>query len=185
MSEAILLRYKDNSNVSGTGAVAEIFEASDGAVAIRWRGDHPAWGIWPDIRDLEAIHGHGGDSVVQYLDKDRLIRAYQRVMPFLLNSAEHNRPLTCGPHPDHGDRLRLTFHNEPTWYFWVALLDGSTKAATHEEVAGEIRHTWVSPEGDLWLQYSTPGTFTDLLEGETYSNPGTAWDQHDDPEVNR
>jgi hypothetical protein len=176
MAEAILHRYKDNSNVSGTGVVADIFEAPDGAVAIRWRGEHPAWGIWPDIRDLEAIHGHQGDSVVQYLDKDRLLRSYQRVMPYAITSQDQFRPLMAGAHPEHPDRLRLVFQTKQAWRWWIALLDGSSDAATHTEVAGEIQHQWIDPEGDLWLVHYTP-TAT--------SNPGTARDQHDDPEVNR
>lgn len=156
MSEAVLVRYKDNGNVSGTGVVADIYEAPDGAVAIRWRGDHPAWGIWPDIRDLEAIHGHGGDSVVQYLDKDRLLRAWPRVMAWMLSARYADRPVTVGPHPDHADRLRLTFANERVWRWWIALFDGSTDTATHTEVAGEIQHQWIDPEGDLWLCHYTP-----------------------------
>ena len=156
MTEAILRRYKDTSGVSGTGSVAEIFEATDGAVAIRWRGDRPSWGIWPDIRDLEAIHGHEGDSVVEYLDNARLLAAYKRVTPFLLSA--HRRPKTVGPHPDHPDRLRLTFPDDLAWAFWVALLDGSTHAAVHEEVNGEIEHRWISADGNVWLQWHSPLT---------------------------
>lgn len=174
MTEYILQRYADRSGVSGIGTVADIYEAPDGAVAIRWRGEHPAWGIWPDIRDLEAIHGHGGDSIVQYLEKDRLLSAYQRTITWLLSARYADRPITVMPHPDHPDRLRLTFKDERVWRFWISLFDGSSHAAVHEEVAGEIEHRWVTPDGDLWLIYHSP-----------ISNPGTAWDRHDDPEVNR
>ena len=152
MTEAILIRREDPSGVSGTGPVAEIFEADDGAVAIRWRGDRPSWGLWSDIRDLEAIHGHEGKSVVEYLEPHRLLAAYQLVVPYLRSDDW----VTCGPHPDHPDRLRVTFAEEPTWLFWIALFDGSSFAATHEEITGEMHHTWISPDGDLWLQYFTP-----------------------------
>lgn len=156
MSEAVLLRHKDISGVSGTGVVGEIFEASDGAVAIRWRGEHPAWGIWPDIRDLEAVHGHQGASVVEYVEPHRLLDAYKRVVPFLLSARTAWSPLTCAPHPDHPDRLRLTFDGEANWRWWIALLDGSSDAATHEEVNGEMQHRWVSSDGNLWLIYHSP-----------------------------
>jgi len=177
----VLNRHQDVSGVSGTGQVCEGAEFSDGAVALRWLGERPSWGLWPDIRDVEAIHGHEGATEISFTDNDRLLKAYQRVMPWLI-APGGGRPLTCAPHPDRPDRLLLTFHSEVLWAFWVALLDGSTHAATHEEIDGEIHTTWISPEGDLWLQYSVAGTFTELLEGETY---GTAWDRHDDPEVNR
>jgi hypothetical protein len=179
-----LYRHEDISGVSGTGVVCEGVEFSDGAVAVRWLGDHPSTTAWKDIRDMEAIHGHSGATEVLYSEPARLLAAYQRVIPWLLSARYADRPVTCAPHPDHPDRLLLGFKTEKAWRMWVALLDGSTYAATHEEVDGEIRTTWISPDGGLWLQYRTPGTFTELLEGETYT-PGTAWDKHDDPEENR
>lgn len=156
MTEAILHRYIDDSGVSGTGTVGEIFEASDGAVAIRWRGDRASWGLWGDIRDLEAIHGHGGHSVVEYLEPHRLLAAYQRVNHWLLSARYADRPITCAPHPDHPDRLRCTFKDERVWRFWISLFDGSTYAAVHEEVNGETEHRWTSPDGNLWCVYYSP-----------------------------
>lgn len=184
MSEFTLYRYEDKSDVSGTGRVAFGVEFPDGAVAVRWPGDHPSTAAWGDIRDVEAIHGHGGSTVVEYADNARLLAAYKAVVPWLLE-ATHSHPKTVAPHPDHPDRLRVTFWDEKAWAFWVALFDGSTHAATHAEVNGEIETTWVSPDGNLWFQYFTPGTFTDLLESETYDSPGLTWENHDDPEVNR
>jgi hypothetical protein len=55
-----LRRHVDVSNVSGTGDVAEFAEFSDGTVAVHWFGEHPSTSVWPDIRDVEAVHGHGG-----------------------------------------------------------------------------------------------------------------------------
>lgn len=106
-------------------------------------------------------------------DTDRLVRAYSRVVPHILY--EHYVPRAVGPHPDHPDRLRVVLSGERDWRFWVALLDGSTDTATHAEVAGEIQHQWIDPEGDLWCTYYTP-TAT--------SNPAASWESHDDPEVN-
>ena len=161
----VLQRYSDPSGVSGLGVVAHGAEFDDGSVALHWPGEHPSTAVWGDLRDVEATHGHEGATVVQYTDNDRLLKAYQRVVPWMLTARHQDQP-----HPLHPDRLRLVMPDERVWAFWVALLDGSTHAATHEEVNGEIRTTWISPEGDLWLQWSTPGTFTELLEGERYEH---------------
>lgn len=152
----LLRRHVDISNVSGTGDVAELAEFSDGAVAVRWHGDHPSTACWNDIRDVEFIHGHKGATEIVFNDAERLVRAYQRVMPWLLSSRDRDVPITCAPHPDHSDRLRLTFKEEWAWRKWVALLDGSSFAASHEEVNGEMHHTWISPDGDLWFQFFSP-----------------------------
>lgn len=173
----ILRRHHDVSKVSGTGDVAEFAEFSDGAVAVRWHGDHPSTAAWNDIRDVEFIHGHQGATEIVPVESERLLAAYQRVTHWLLSARYADRPITCAPHPDHPDRLRCTFKDKRVWAFWISLLDGSTHAATHEEVNGEIVTTWVSPDGNLWLQYFTPGTFTDLLEGETY--PLETFDRED------
>ena len=51
------------------------------------------------------------------------------------------------------------------WAFWTALLDGSTHAATHVEVNGEMEHTFITPDGNVWLVYYTPtATATDPLD---------------------
>ena len=190
MTEFTLHRYEDVSGVSGTGDVAWGVEWPDGAVAIRWPGEHPSTAVWNDIRDAEDTHGHGGKTVVKYVAvSDRLLDAYQLVMRFLLN--EYTRPITVGPHPDHADRLRLTFLDEPDWRYYVALLDGSTYAATHEEVNGGTRHRWIDPSGSLWLEYSTPlvgdsrhwsdGTPVDHAEMDAQAddNPLTTFDRED------
>lgn len=171
MTEFTLHRYADVSGVSGTGDVAFGVEFPDGAVAVRWPGEHPSTAAWNDIRDVEAIHGHGGSTVVEYSEPDRLIAAYQRVVPWLLDKGAVAKPMLVAPHPDHPDRLRLVFPNEGNWSFWIDLLGGSVDATTHEEVNGEMQHTWVTPDGNLWLQY--------------FSQIGSLWEAHDDPEMNR
>lgn len=152
----VLQRNIDHSGVSGTGVVAYGIEFDDGSVALRWPGEHPSTAVWSDMRDMEFIHGHEGDTVVQYSDPERLNRAYKRAVAWMLSARYADRPVTCDEHPDHPGRLRLTFKDERPWRFWISLLDGSTHAATHVEVNGETAHTWVSPDGDLFLQYFTP-----------------------------
>ena len=93
--------------------------------------------------------------MVEYLDNARLLAAYKRVVPWLLE-ATHSHPKTVAPHPDHPDRLRVTFWDEKAWAFWVALFEGSTHAAVHEEVNGETEHRWVSADGNLWLLWHGP-----------------------------
>ena len=169
MTEFTLHRYEDVSGVSGTGDVAWGVEWPDGAVAIRWPGEHPSTAVWNDIRDAEDTHGHGGKTVVRYVAMEsRLLDAWRMVAPFLCN--EYTRPITVGPHPDHADRLRLCFRDEPDWRYWLALLEGSSYAATHTEVNGETCHRWISPDGDLYLEYFTP-----LAD----DNPLTTFDRED------
>lgn len=145
-------------------------EFPDGAVAVRWPGPHPSTAAWGDIRDVEAIHGHGGSTVVTYLDRSRLIDAYALVMPYVLTAQPHLRPVMVSPHPDHMDRLRLVLKDEQGWRWWIALLDGSSDAAIHEEVNGETEHRWVSADGNVWCVYYSP------LSGD---DPLTTFDEED------
>lgn len=72
-----LLRTVDHSGVSGPRAgqppmhVAEGVEFFDGSVALRWyHPDYPATTIWPSLAGVLAIHGHGGDTVVDWIDEE-------------------------------------------------------------------------------------------------------------------
>jgi hypothetical protein len=151
-----LNRLHDVSGVSGEGDdKATVCEFESGLVAMHWNSDTPTVEVLTDIRHVTKLHAHGGASVLSILE-NRLVRAYQRVVPWVVSAQHRDRPITCAPHPDHPDRLRLTLKDEIAWRFWVALFDGSTEAATHTEVAGEIQHQWIDPEGDLWLTYYTP-----------------------------
>ena len=149
MTEFVLQRHEDPSGVSGTGAVAWGCEWPDGAVAVRWPGDHPSTATWGDIRDVEAIHGHNGKTTVTYNDTEALLGWYERLCRYLCS--HRRQPVTCGPHPDYPSRIRLTFNSYATFAFWVALLDGSTDAAIQEEVDGELQQRWATPDGLVWL----------------------------------
>ena len=65
-----LIRHQDVSGVSGTGPVAEGVQFTDGAVALRWYGDYPTTTVWDSIDSVVAIHGHGGATVVEWLDPE-------------------------------------------------------------------------------------------------------------------
>jgi hypothetical protein len=64
----VLRRYVDVSGVSGTGDVAQGVVWSDGAVSLRWLGTHPATAAWDDLAAVLAVHGHGGSTVLRWLD---------------------------------------------------------------------------------------------------------------------
>ena len=60
-------RHSDPSGISGTGVIAEGWESSDGkTVVLLWLTDTPSLNIYRDIRDVEAIHGHGGSSEIVF-----------------------------------------------------------------------------------------------------------------------
>jgi hypothetical protein len=63
-----LQRNEDVSGVSGTGVVAEGIQFSSGTVVVAWIvGDHRSLEIHNSIEDCDAIHGHGGKTVVVWL----------------------------------------------------------------------------------------------------------------------
>lgn len=167
-----LRRDRDPSGVSGTGpSVATVVEFESGLTAMHWNSPTPSVTIHTDVRHIEQINGHGGASTL-VIAETRLESAYRVVMPYLL-AGGHN-PVVCGAHPDHPDRLRLVFAtgDEAGWRRWIALLDGSTDVAVHEEIGGEVEHRWTSPFGDFWLMYHTrPTTPTD--------NPLDTYDRED------
>lgn len=71
MSRRFLLkRNEDVSGVSGVGFVAEGCEFADGTVAMRWlTKDKPvSTALYSSLSDVEAIHGHGGATVVVRID---------------------------------------------------------------------------------------------------------------------
>lgn len=63
-----LYRHTDISHVSGIGIVAWGVQYPDGAVAIRWHGDHPSTVAWDSVEDAIAIHGHSGATEIRWLD---------------------------------------------------------------------------------------------------------------------
>lgn len=66
-----LVRDVDVSGVSGTGLVAWGVVFPDGKVATRWNGAVAQTCVWDSIADVEAIHGHGGATRVEWLDGER------------------------------------------------------------------------------------------------------------------
>jgi hypothetical protein len=65
----IVQRDVDETGVSGTGAVVEGARFEDGRVAYRWCV-HPArsTGSFDSIEEMMEIHGHNGNTRVEWLD---------------------------------------------------------------------------------------------------------------------
>jgi hypothetical protein len=62
-----IIRDVDHSRVSGTGRVAEGWESTSGkTVVIVWLSATPSVCIYSDIRHVELIHGHGGDTRIVF-----------------------------------------------------------------------------------------------------------------------
>jgi hypothetical protein len=65
-----LQRHEDASGVSGIGYVAEGVIFRTGKVVLSWLTAAPTIEICDSISVCEAIHGHGGKTVVVYEDDD-------------------------------------------------------------------------------------------------------------------
>lgn len=63
-----LIRNEDATGVSGTGTVAEGIEFTDGSVSLRWLTTTTSTAIYNSVQDVETIHGHGGRTLVQWID---------------------------------------------------------------------------------------------------------------------
>lgn len=64
----VLRRVEDASGVSGVGDVAEGVQFSDGTAVLRWRTARSSTATYDSIEDVEAIHGHGGRTLIVWLD---------------------------------------------------------------------------------------------------------------------
>ena len=64
MRRFTLVRIEDESNVSGTGKVAEGIEFSSGKVVMTWLSHHNAVNFYDSIKTVEEIHGHSGKTKI-------------------------------------------------------------------------------------------------------------------------
>lgn len=69
MRRFYLERQRDSTGMSGIGCVAEGVEFSDGEVGLRWLPHMTSMGIYRSIEDCMALHGHGGDTVIVWVDE--------------------------------------------------------------------------------------------------------------------
>lgn len=64
----VLNRKEDKGGVSGTGIVAEGVVFTNGKCIISWRTKFTSVAIYDDLATLEAIHGHGGSTKIEWVD---------------------------------------------------------------------------------------------------------------------
>lgn len=67
----MLNRLQDASGVSGTGIVAQGCVFANGKVSLAWCASNNtpnSIAVYDTVDDVEAIHGHGGMTVVQWID---------------------------------------------------------------------------------------------------------------------
>lgn len=64
----VLVRDTDETGVSGTGIIAEGVEHSNGTCALSWLTEATSNATYPNIKELERIHGHGGMTRVEWVE---------------------------------------------------------------------------------------------------------------------
>ena len=69
-----LNRKVDHSGIAGTGVVAEGVQFTSGACVLSWLTAPVGMsrvpvgvGVYESIEHVEAVHGHGGDTVVEWV----------------------------------------------------------------------------------------------------------------------
>ena len=70
MRRFYLVRMEDPSGISGTGRVAEGLEFDNGSVAMCWLTKYHIIETAPNAHTIEAVHGHGGRTHIEWIDKE-------------------------------------------------------------------------------------------------------------------
>jgi hypothetical protein len=68
MRRFVLNRLEDETKISGTGIVAEGIQFSNGRCSMCWVTQWCSIAIYDSIEELQAIHGHNGKTLIQWLD---------------------------------------------------------------------------------------------------------------------
>ena len=71
MRRFYFVRQTDISGVSGTGAVVEGIQFSDGSVVLRWLVYLSSTTIYKSIEDAITIHGHEGATDLFWYDNEK------------------------------------------------------------------------------------------------------------------
>lgn len=64
----VLNRSEDSTGTSGTGIVAEGICFSNGKVALHWLSHLGAVNVYDSMEVTTVLHGHNGNTVVEWLD---------------------------------------------------------------------------------------------------------------------
>jgi len=59
-----IMRLEDLHGVSGTGKIADVFEASNGKCIVVWISAHSSTNIYDNVKHVESTHSHGGKTLV-------------------------------------------------------------------------------------------------------------------------
>jgi hypothetical protein len=65
-----LHREVDETGISGTGVIAEGVEFHDGTAALRWKSKFKSTAVYASMGDVEAIHGHNGQTKIIWVDNE-------------------------------------------------------------------------------------------------------------------
>lgn len=68
MRDFVLIRDEDVTGRSGTGIVAEGTVFLDGQAILKWLREPYALGIYTSISELISVHGHEGNTHVEFID---------------------------------------------------------------------------------------------------------------------
>lgn len=68
MRRFLFERIHDASGTSGEGPVCEGVQFTDGKVVLKWRTPVSSIVIWDNIESAALVHGHGGDTVIRWID---------------------------------------------------------------------------------------------------------------------
>jgi len=67
-----LVRVQDETGISGTGVVAEGIEFTNGWCALSWLTAMHSVAVYPNVRAVQAIHGHNNRTRVVFDDGQTL-----------------------------------------------------------------------------------------------------------------
>lgn len=65
----VLIRDEDETGISGVGLVAFGVMFPDGTAVTRWNSEVAQTCVWQHMDEVEAIHGHGGRTRIEWVDQ--------------------------------------------------------------------------------------------------------------------
>lgn len=63
-----LVRYEDETGISGTGKIAEGVQFSSGKCVIAWIREIPSVTVYDTVDQILSIHGHDGKTELRWID---------------------------------------------------------------------------------------------------------------------
>jgi hypothetical protein len=75
MRNFLLYRKEDETGISGKGVVAEGLEFSNKKCVICWCNRAGSIGVYDNIDEVKAIHGHAGKTIILWRDYELALRA--------------------------------------------------------------------------------------------------------------